>query len=98
MDESIIKIGHFCRSSSRSIYRCRLQRVFSDWRVLWADNSATASVDITIVPEAPSDLVADGTVGGPQAIELTWDHSLPLPSANSGFGIELSHHCIRPEL
>lgn len=48
-----------------------------------ASGSATTFVDV--VPAAPTDLVADGSAGGPQTIELSWtDNS----AAEDGYRIE----------
>ena len=47
--------------------------------------SAMASLDVDVLPAAPSSLVADGSYGGPKDIRLTWtDNS----SSEGGFSIE----------
>jgi hypothetical protein len=47
--------------------------------------AATVQTTITVIPAAPSSLVADGSFGGPQDIRLTWtDNS----SSETGFRVE----------
>lgn len=47
--------------------------------------AASATLDVDVIPAAPTGLVADGTYGGPKDIRLTWtDNS----SSETGFSID----------
>ncbi|MDX9958649.1 MAG: hypothetical protein RBT68_09440 [Spirochaetia bacterium] len=43
------------------------------------------STTITVVPHAPDSVIADGTIVGPQTVEITW--SYPFPDKIQGFRI-----------